>query len=258
MARDLSSPLASTFGGDKKKPKKNKTPRAGSRKDVKQKAAKLYSKEIASKTKDAQTRKEYKYKDVPESQSKDNTTDVAGGRYYGSSPNRLQSGYKSSGARLADNKANITSAKSKKKAVKSKAKEAIKKEKRNISVNKTPQTLKDLKANRKKAITDVKVKKAAGKLYVKSESQRDSSIAPVKGMKTNASKKKKAIKSEVKKLKKSSKKDVKSAKRDAKKDIFSQVKLDRFSQEKSKHKSYKEKLKTYKKKAITDVKAKKK
>ena len=187
MARDLASPLASTFSSAK--PKKNKTPRAGSRKDVKQKAAKLYSKEIASKTKDAKTRKENKYKDVPESQSKDNTTDVKNGRYYGSSPNRLKSGYKSSGVRLADNKANITSAKSKKKDIKSKSKEAIKKERKNISVNKTPQTLKDLKANRKKAITDVKVKKAAGKRYVKSESQRDSSIAPVKGMKTNASKK---------------------------------------------------------------------
>ena len=199
--RDLSKPLAPTFGDDKTKRKVKRKPRAGSRKDVKQKASKLYSKEIASKAKDAKTRKEYKYKDVPESQSKDNTTDVHEGRYYGNSPNRLQSGYKSSGARLADNRANVTAAKSKKKAIKSKAKEAIKKERKNISLNKTPKTLKDLKASRKKAITDVKAKKLAGKKYIKSESNRDASIPRVTGMKANASKKTKVKKTKVKGLK---------------------------------------------------------
>lgn len=199
----VSQPLAATqfTGDDKPKRKAKKKPRVGSRKDVKQKAAKIYTKEIASKAKDAKTRKEYKYKDVPESQSKDNTTDVVGGRYYGSSPNRLQSGYKSSGARLADNRAIVTDAKSKKKAVKSKAKEAIKKEKRNISLNKTPKTLKDLKANKKKAIANVKAEKKAAKRYIKSESQRDASISKVKGMKTNASKKTKSKKTKVKGLK---------------------------------------------------------
>ena len=199
--RDLSTPLAPTFGDDKPKRKVKRKPRVGSRKDVKQKAAKIYTKEIASKAKDAKTRKEYKYKDVPESQSKDNTTGVHKGRYYGSSPNRLQSGYKSSGARLADNRAIVTDAKSKKKAVKSKAKEAIKKEKRNISLNKTPKTLKDLKANKKKAIANVKAEKKAAKRYIKSESQRDASIPKVKGMKTNASKKTKSKKTKVKGLK---------------------------------------------------------
>jgi len=254
--RDLSKPLAPTFGDDKPKRKVKKKPRVGSRKDVKQKAAKIYTKEIASKAKDAKTRKEYRYKDVPESQSKDNTTGVYKGRYGGSSPNRLKSGYKSSGARLADNRAIVTDAKFKKKAVKSKAKEAIKKEKRNISVNKTPKTLKDLKANKKKAIANVKAEKKAAKRYIKSESQRDASISKVKGMKTNVSKKKKDIKSEVKKLKKASKKDIKSAKKDFKKDIGSYVKYERQEQAKSKHKSYKGKLKTYKKKAIARTKNK--
>ena len=175
----------------------------GSRKDVRQKAAKIYTKEISSKAKDAKTRKEYKYKDVPESQSKDNTSDVHAGRYYGDSPNRLQSGYKSSGARLADNRANVADAKSKKKAIKSKAKEAIKKERKNISVNKNPKTLKNLKANKKKDIANVKAVKKASKRYVKSESQRDASISRVKGMKNNPSKKTKTkvTKTKVKGLK---------------------------------------------------------
>lgn len=161
-------------GGGKKK----KSPRLGSRKDVKQKAAKIYSKEISDKAEDAQVRENRGYRDVNEKEAK---MYLGGG-----APNELKSGYLSSGRRLLANRLNVTEAKKRKKAIKSEVKKLKKSSKQDVKnatkSNKAQERSKHknykkkLKTYKKKAVTKVKAEKIAGKKYIKSESQRDSNI----------------------------------------------------------------------------------